>query len=278
MNNTQDNILKRREQILNYINKHGQTTVNHVAEALRLSAITVRRDIDALADEKKVDRIFGGVRPVSMPSPEPPAEAMDNFSDTFLNRMLHASPLSEQKQRAIRRIAKAAADFVENGDVILLNNSLTASFIMDYLGDKSVVVVTNCMFVLARKCPPNVKVCFLGGQLQVGRAGLSGGMTQAALSRISATKCIMGFDGIDLLSGLTSKSLEESYVNQGMIQQTAGKRIVVATGDKIACKSAFYSGDLQSISLLITDDTADQVELSHFKNIGVEYRVLHNPD
>ena len=134
------------------------------------------------------------------------------------------------------------------------------------------------MFTLARACPPNVKLCFLGGQLQVDRAGLSGGMTIAALSGISATKCIVGFDGIDMLSGLTSKSLEESYVNQEILAHTTGKRIAVATGDKIATKSAFYSGDLRSISLLITDETADQVELSHFKNSGVEYLVMHMSD
>lgn len=278
MNNSQDNIQKRRGEILDYINTYGQSTVSNIASALNLNSVTVRRDIDALASEHKVDRFFGGVRPVDAKAVLSGNMIPKADADTFAYRMLYQYPIDEKKLKYIRRIAKTAAYYVENGDVLLLNNSLTASYVIDYLEEKSVVIFTNCMFVLARKCPSNVKLCFLGGQLQVGRAGLSGGMTIAALSGISATKCIMGFDGIDILSGLTSKSLEESYVNQEILAHTTGKRIVVATGDKIATKSAFYSGDLRSVSLLITDETASQVELSHFKNIGVEYRVIHAPD
>ncbi len=273
MNNSQDNIQKRREEILNYINEKGRTTVNDISEALRISAITVRRDLDALTAEKRVSRYFGGVKALPAPKPEPPAPVP--CASTFSHRLLAAQP-PQGKQEVILKIARSASELIDDGDVIFMNNSLTASYVLEYLGNKSVVVITNCLFTLARNMGPNIKLCFLGGQLQPDRASLTGGMTTDALSRITAGKCIMGVDGIDLLSGLTCKVLEESYINQRMIEQTTGKRIVVAEGSRIACKSAFYSGALRDISFLITDDSADSTEISHFTNSGLMVHMVHS--
>lgn len=271
MNNSQDNIQKRREEILNYINRRKRTNVNEIAEKLQISPITVRRDIEALSNENKVVRYFGGVKAVAVPvrSTAPTTEPGSIAYRTFI-----AQPPLE-KQSAIYEIAKTAAGLIDDGDVVLMNNSLTASYVLEYLGNKSVTVVTNSLFTLARNIGPNVKLCFLGGQTQRDRAGLVGGMTMDALSRISANKCIMGADGIDILSGLTCKVLEESYINQRMIEQTHGKLIVVAEGCRIAEKSAFYSGNLRDISFLVTDNTADTTELSSFIDCGVTVHVVH---
>jgi DeoR/GlpR family transcriptional regulator of sugar metabolism len=273
MNNTQDNIQKRREKILEYINQQGRTTVNELSEALQISSITVRRDLDVLAEEKKISRFFGGVRAISSISQK---TDFSGGANTFAHMLLQRT-LPPEKEASVLKIAKTAADLIENGDIVLLNNSLTASYVLDYLGDKSVTVITNCLFVLSRNPGPNVKLCFLGGQLQKNRAGMIGGIAYDTLSKISANKCIMGVDGIDIISGLTCKVLDESYVNQQMIQHTNGKLIVVAEGSRIANKSAFYSGNLKDVSFLITDDSADIVELSDIKNSGVNLHVVH-PD
>jgi len=275
MNNSQDNIQKRREEILNYINKKGKTTVNDISEALQISSITVRRDLDALTVEKRVSRYFGGVKALPAPKTESPAPAPASNNNTFSHRLLAAQP-PQEKQAVILKIAQTAAELIDDGDVIFMNNSLTASYVLEYLGNKSVIVITNCLFSLARNIGPNVKLCLLGGQLQPERASITGGMTTEALSRITAGKCIMGVDGIDLLSGLTCKILEESYINQRMIEQTTGKCIVVAEGSRIACKSAFYSGALKDISFLITDDSADSMEISHFTNTGLTIHMVHS--
>lgn len=272
MNNTQDNILKRREKILEYIEQNERTTVNKISEALQISAITVRRDIDSLTAEKKIIRFFGGVKAIPPVRPEsPPALDTGCFAEHLL-----ANRHPVEHLETIRKIAEAASDFIDNGDVVLINNSMTASYVLEYLGNKSVVVITNSLFPLARNIGPNVKLCFLGGQLLEGRAGVVGGMTTDALSKITATKFIMGVDGIDILSGLTCKTLEESYINQQMIQRTTGKLIVTAEGGKIACKSAFYSGNLSDVSILITDDTADTTELSHLINNGIVVHAVHS--
>ncbi len=271
MNNTQDNIQKRREEILDYINYRKQTNINEIAEVLKLSAITVRRDIEALSSENKVMRFFGGVKAVTISTPK--ASPISESGSLAYHTLIAKPPL--EKQPAIFEIARTAAGLIDDGDVVLMNNSLTASYVLEYLGDKSVMVVTNSLFTLARSIGPNVKLCFLGGQTQRDRAGLVGGMAVDTLSRISATKCIMGIDGIDVLSGLTCKILEESYINQRIIQQTHGKRIVVAEGCRIAEKSAFYSGALNDISFLVPDNSADTTELSSFINCGITVQVVH---
>ena len=51
---------QRQERILHEVDRHGGSRVSELVELLGVSDMTVRRDIEALADEGLVARVHGG--------------------------------------------------------------------------------------------------------------------------------------------------------------------------------------------------------------------------
>lgn len=259
MKNSLKNIQERQQKILNYINEHGHAEVDDLSAMYRISSVTVRRDLDALAKEGLITRNFGGARKIqSEEAPYP------NLPGT-------KTPEQEQIERTI---AKAAAAIIENDDIVLINSSITASYVLEYLEEKRVTIVTNNIYALTRKRTPNTTLIITGGQAMDGKASLTGPYTTNALSNIVANKCILGVRGIHATEGITSQVLEESYINQLMIRQTNGKVIIVADSSKIGKKNSFFSGDIHSISNLITNPGADSHDLQELRSTGIEIEIV----
>ncbi|WP_168443056.1 DeoR family transcriptional regulator, partial [Microbacterium sp. K35] len=55
-------VTERRERILALTRDRGTASIGELAATLQVSEMTVRRDIDQLAEEGAVERIRGGVR------------------------------------------------------------------------------------------------------------------------------------------------------------------------------------------------------------------------
>lgn len=259
MRNSLKNIQERQRKILEYINQLGHAEIDDLSERFQISAVTARRDLDALARDGLIIRNFGGARKISDEN----------------NLQPNLQPSSVPSQEATRRIiAKAAASMIENDDIVLINSSITASYVLEYLEDKRVTIVTNNIFTLNRKKTLNTTLIITGGQAIDGKASLIGPYTTNALSNIIANKCILGVRGIHATDGITSQVLEESYINQLMIRQTNGKVIIVADSSKIGKKNSFFSGDINSISNLITTPGADSQALEELRNTGIEIKIV----
>ncbi len=257
MRNSLKNIQERQQKILKYINQYGHAEVEELSEKFHVSSVTVRRDLDNLAKNGQITRNFGGARSLT-------TDSHSHF----------VPPISTSQETTRRALAKAAASMIENDDIVLINSSLTASYVLEYLDNKQVTIVTNNISTLIRKRGANTTLIITGGQASDGHASLTGPYTTNALSNIVANKCILGVRGIHATEGITSQILEESYINQLMIRQTNGNVIVVADSSKIGKKNSFFSGDIHSINTLITTSEAKQQDLEELYNAGVQIEIV----
>lgn len=260
MRSTLDEIRNRQESIQQYIALHGNVSVKELSQQFNVSVVTIRKDLDALEQKGILTRSFGGAS-ITPPDAAPERPSLVAYKDEAL----------------LRSIAMQAAKLIENNDIVLINSSITASFIVEYLEGKQITIVTNNTEVLKRIPASNVTVILTGGQIHEGRTSLTGVYAGDALSKIIANKCVLGVRGISAAKGITSQVLEESFINQKMIQNTSGPVIVTAVGSKIGKEDSFYSGSIRNISYLITTDTADPQELDALRAVGLEI-ILASPD
>lgn len=56
--------VQRQEEIVRLCNSSGLVTVNEVAELLGTSPMTIRRDMEELAQEHRIERVRGGAKSV----------------------------------------------------------------------------------------------------------------------------------------------------------------------------------------------------------------------
>lgn len=266
MKNTLYAINERRNKILTIVNDRKEVTVEYLAQLLNVTTVTIRRDLDFLASEQKIARIFGGAKkiPASQTADGTNQENKDTEITGSVNRK--------------RRIARAASDLLVTEDVILINSSSTASYVVEYLNDKAVTIISNNTNILSRKMNPNTILLMTGGQVLPGRDSLSGTYAIEILKKNYSTKCIIGVCGISIKGGLTSPVLEESIINQVMIAQTTGMVIAIASSDKIGRDDSFYICDVSKIDVLVTDDGIRESDKKEFERIGIKVIIARNTD
>ena len=243
MKNSLKNIENRKNEILIYINQHDFADVDTLTTRFGVSRVTIRKDLDQMAKEGLI---------------------------TIQNTNNIASSLELTE----RKIAKAAADMIEENDIVLINSSLTASYVIEYLGNKHVTIVTNNISILTRKRHPNTTLILTGGQVTEGRLSLTGMYASNTMSDIIGTKCIIGVRGISAASGVTCQVPEEAAINQLLIQHTSKQVIVIADSRKIGVRDSFSSSDIRSIDYLITDSNANPAQLSKIEAAGVKVQLV----
>jgi len=70
----------RREHILSFVRARDFVRVSDLSARFHVSEVTVRGDLDVLAERGHIRRIRGGAMPRSLPHPERPFEEGRNYS------------------------------------------------------------------------------------------------------------------------------------------------------------------------------------------------------
>lgn len=254
MKNSQAAINLRQEKLLSYLLEHHSADNDHLAQLLGVTTITIRRDLKCLEDRGLVKRYFGGAECI-MPMEE--GKPLLVGADTYIPK----SRIS---------IARYAAQMIQNKDTVFMNSSSTALLMLEYLNDKSILVVTNNGRSLYTKRQPGTELILTGGEVYGQKQSLIGEFSLNALSKITATKCILGVSGISVSGGITSRVLQETAINQMMLNRCSGDKIIVADGSKIGVEHNFFSGNISDITHLITDETAPAEHLQKLESRGVK--------
>lgn len=262
MKNTLYEINERRNSILSLINEQGDVTVETLSQILGVTNVTIRRDLDFLASSQKITRVFGGAKKLL---PTHAAIELKTKPEIRNANIESADPILQKKS-----LACAASDLLVADDVVLINSSTTASYVVEYLDNKTITVISNNINILSRKMNPNTILLMTGGQVLPGRDSLSGTYALETLKKNRSTKCIIGVSGISIKGGLTSPVLEESIINKIMVSQTAGMVIAIASSDKIGLDASFHVCDVSKIDILVTDDGITEDYKKEFEKIGIK--------
>lgn len=242
----------RRDAIIEILENKKTCYTEELAKMLGASDVTVRRDLDTLASEGKVARFNGGA---ALPEK---ASDVDSFEKKLqLN--------SEEKIL----IAKKAAEFIHENDMVFLNSGTTVLYIPEFIDCHNVTIITNNVRMPYSNRIQDIGVTFTGGALNAKTMSLGGRFALMTLKQVYGSICILGVNGIDAESGVTTSVYQETEINELMLERCKGKKIVVADSNKIGKARSYISSKLDSIDYLITTSKADSDQLSKISKKGV---------
>jgi DeoR/GlpR family transcriptional regulator of sugar metabolism len=232
--------IERQAQLLRFIQQRSRATVNELALEFGVSVATVRRDLDALAEQGVVTRFHGGAVAVRQAPPEQPV-------------LQRNAEQAEEKER----IGRAAAGLIEDGDTIFLGSGTTVLAVAKHLRTRrDLTVITNSVLVLNElSSAPYITVVGLGGLLRSSEMSLIGHITEQALAEVRVQKIIMGIHAIDVEHGLTNDYLPETMTDRAILGQ-GGRVIIVADHSKCGRVSIAFLAPLSAIDTLVTDSGA----------------------
>lgn len=240
--------VERRTKILQLIEEHGQVQVSELSHRFKTSEVTIRNDLKELHARGLLRRAHGGaVR----------AEAVNVDPSLQEKSQLHA----QEKMR----IGIAAAALVNDGDCIILDSGTTTHQIAKQLKNKrGLKVITNGLNVAMELMgAKDVQLILLGGLVRQNSYSAVGHFAENMLRQLSADKLFLAVDAFDLGFGLSTPNLEESQVNQAMVQ-IAKEKILVADSSKFGKRSLSRIVSVDGMDKIITDSALPveiQVEL-----------------
>ena len=193
----------RRSRLLTLLRERPGIRVAEIAQVLLVSEGTVRNDLNALAREGRLERVRGG----GIPSDDQPI-----YSLAF-NTRLHVHEVEKQ------RIARWAAELVEDGDTILLDASTTVYRMVPFLNTHHrLTIVTNGIEVgykLAQN--PANSVLMLGGMINPDGILVSSLVNDQFLKDLHIKTAFVSCSGFTIEAGLTERDILEAQIKAKMI-------------------------------------------------------------
>jgi len=246
-------------QILTSLQQTGSVSVEELSEQLRVTVVTVRKDLDALEGQGRLRRTHGGA--VSM---EP------LFYEPFRNDRSFQAQVEKFADEK-RRIGRAAAALINEGETIALTPGTTTTQVIRGLPlNQKITVVTSTVNVameLSKRKDLNVFVT--GGHLHGEWFSLVGPTAVHSLSQVIIHTLFIGADGIDAKSGPTCYSPEEASVNSAMVRH-ARRRIAVVDHTKFGKVAGWRICQTSDLDLLITDSGVTDAMLVPFETMNVQ--------
>lgn len=230
---------QRQSAILDLVRLHGGVRVSELVRQLGVSDMTIRRDLEALAERGLVDKVHGGATVAGSGSTEEPG------FDAKSGRQL-----SEKAA-----IAACAARLVEPGTAIALSAGTTTATLAAHLVDvPGLTVVTNSIPVadaLYRSGRPDQTVVLTGG-VRTPSDALAGPVAEAAIGSLNVDMLFLGVHGMSPRCGFTTPNLMEAGTDRLMV--AAARRVVVlADHTKWETVGIATIAPLEDADILITD-------------------------
>ena len=243
----------RQGWILVELDTHGECGVGWLARRFGVSGMTIRRDLQALAEDGRVIRTHGGAAPTARVS----------FEFRFLE---HAG----QQRRAKEAIAVKAAQFIEPGQSVMLDSGTTTLAVARRLrGKAGLTVITTSLPIASELCScDGVALLLLGGLLRHDSPDLTGSITESNLESLHADAAFLGADGIDAKGNVYSQAPVLARM-LGKMAAAAERVYVVADHSKLGEKALMRFGNLGRWNGLITDAGADRALLTKLRRSGV---------
>jgi DeoR family fructose operon transcriptional repressor len=225
--------ITRVERIRAELEGHGRVRVADLAAELGVSEMTVRRDLDTLAEQGVVQRVRGGAVALG---PQP-----------FAERYGHAA-------RAKDRIAAKLLRLVDDGGAIGIDASTTLLRLAARLdGVRNVTVVTNSVESFAvLNGHAGVTGLLTGGQHDPRTGSLVGPLATRAAGDVLLGRLFISAAGVDLAFGTTEATLEEAEVKQALAA-SAAEIVVAVDGSKLDQRGAARCLPPERIDVLVTD-------------------------
>lgn len=230
------NISKRQEQILELLHEHSYLSVEKLSELTYTSPSSVRRDLTQLQNMSLVRRTHGGASPFSS-----------------INQAVPLNSRMTRNTTEKRKIARAAASLLADGQTVMLDGSSTAGFLVPYIAKhKDMILFTNNMLTAMSAINYGIPTNCIGGTSVNNSAVLSGIDAYRSVEGINPDILFFSSQSLDESGVISDPIPEENYIRSIMLRNAAYK-VFLCDGDKFGTRSIYTLGSLDGIDVCVFD-------------------------
>jgi DeoR/GlpR family transcriptional regulator of sugar metabolism len=233
------------------LSSHGKVIAADLANSLRVSVDTVRRDLNQLVTEGLALRVHGGALPAA-PFPRPVAE-----------RSAQASSLKPE-------LAQKAAGLIQPKNVVVFDGGSTNRELVRWIPPelRFTAVTPSLPVATALSELPLVEVIVLGGRVLGRELVTTGARAVKEISDFRADLCYLGVCAVHRHVGVSTFSVEELELKQALIR-CACTIAAIISAEKFGKMAPFVVGPARILTNAFVEAGADLQEIEQLRIDGV---------
>jgi DeoR/GlpR family transcriptional regulator of sugar metabolism len=253
--------VERRIKVLERLAADQAVEVSSLAREFQVSEMTIRRDLRRLDRDGFVRRTYGGATTRVV-------RAAGALEVTQSARMLHHA---QEK----RRIALRAAELTAGARVMFVGvGSTIEQFARLAAPRDGLLVITPSLVVASMLGTRRVQVIMAGGMVRQDELSCVGPAAVECVQRYNTDIAVIGAAGISARRGVTELDDQEAGVIRAALERTE-RIVVLADGSKFGDVALSTVVPIKRVSAIVTDASADPVEVDRLEREGVEVIVTH---
>ncbi len=248
------NITERQHKIIDLLSQDSSLSISSLSEQLGVTKVTIRSDLNSMAETGLIVRTHGGGIPA--------------FNPLVLKRM--RTNVDEKE-----RIAKAAAALVQDGDRIMLLSGTTCSLLVKYLlGKRNVHIVTNSSQILQyARINPSLHVTLIGGEFRPESEAFVGNLALKSLKLFHVKMTFLGSDGFSIEHGVTADLMENALIAQEMGRRA--EQVILMTDSRKYGRAGFAQiMPLDKLHTIIINDSLSKEDVNKLKRLDLEIKLV----
>lgn len=248
--------IDRRNEIMEQIQRDGSVRVTELSLRFNVTEETIRRDLEKLEAEGRVNRTYGGA-------------VLNKGTKEDLSIHIREGRNPEGKSRIARKIV----ELIHDGDSLMLDASTSTMFVARYLKEKTgITVITNSLRVPMEVAPGSAEVIVAGGAYRPASMSLIGNRTAEMLDGYFVDKAILSCKSFDPAYGTYEPHEMEAEIKKRM-RRNAETLILAVDHTKFNQKSFIRTIAIEDVDIVVTDQklTEETEELLKKQNISLYY-------
>lgn len=249
---------QRHKEIVRLLEERGSVKTSTLCDLLETSRETVRRDLETLEKQKKLQRIHGGAMKLE-------TGGEGSLYTSFRQR-------EHKNTQAKIAIAQEAVKYILPGQAIALDCGTTGLALAREIKKNftSLTVVTNSLAVANELTDAEgITLVLTGGVYSPEEQGFLTEMATLILSRINIDLFFLTICGVSLDRGITYQRMNDLAI-QSRLMEASGKTVVIADSSKLGVNSLARMCGIEDIDMIITDSLAPAATVQAFEQAGIK--------
>lgn len=244
---------QRRQAILEALRQNGAVSINDLVQALGVSAMTVRRDLDELERRNLLRRTYGGAIVASNATTDP----------SFRQR-------EQVQQSAKLAIAHRAAELITSGERLIFDSGSTVAEMCSFLDDKTdVTVISYSLPVIQRLADhPDMNLISTGGVFDPAINAFGGPFAERVLEDVRVDRAFLSATSISLEDGFSNSNLYNLSL-QRIVLRVARESYLLVDSSKFSRTPFWLVASLEAVTGIITDTAAPPSTVERLVQAGL---------
>lgn len=252
---------ERERLILDLLQARGFIGFQELDQKVDASPATIRRDLERLAGEGRIERVRGGARlagPVETAAADRPHLRGVPFHENIARH-------TAQKEA----IGRAAAELCHPGEAVIIDGGSTTLQMCRHLEPLELQVLTNSLHIVSALLPqPNTRIAIPGGSVFREQNIVLSAFEDDGVSRYHASKMFLGAEAVGR-HGILQSDILLVQAERRLLSR-ADERILLVDSSKFTASAGHLVCGLDEIHVLITDDGVSPEHRRMCEDAGVQ--------